>query len=185
MIFICFISDPPSRQLNDRTLSYEANGPGISTNRNFINREIVGGFESGGRTQRYNESNNGHNNDLTVNNHNTGESSTDPSLIYLEQMNKMARMSGFGSVEEMMTFQQNMIANMMAQGGMPNVDQHQMVNQQQQYQQVYQQQQYQQPAQENQLQQQQQYSHQQQGGGRFQGRSVPQYNMQIRNIFAA
>jgi hypothetical protein len=174
LISICFISDPPKRQFNDRTVSYEANGPRISTNRNSINKEIVGGFESF----------NGHNYDPTVNDHHIGGSSTDPSLIYLEQMNKMARMSGFGSVEEMMTFQQNMIANMMAQGGMPNVDQHQMMNQQQQYQQVYQQQQYQQPAQENQ-QQQQQYSHQQQGGGRFQGRSVPQYNIQIRNVLAA
>lgn len=43
----------------------------------------------------------------------------DPSMMYMEQMNIMARMSGFGSVEEMMFFQQNMMANMMGGPGMP------------------------------------------------------------------
>jgi hypothetical protein len=143
------------------------------TSRNSINNK------SGGIIQGHNESYHGQNDPVLPN---SMGNSTDPSLVYLEQMNKMARMSGFGSVEEMMTFQQNMIANMMAQGGMPNVDQNQMMNQQQQYQQMYRQQQYQNPGQENQ--QQQQYSHQQ-GGGRSQGRSVPQYNIQIRHLLAA
>lgn len=43
----------------------------------------------------------------------------DPSAMYMEQMNMMARMSGFGNVEDMMHFQQNMMANMMGGGGMP------------------------------------------------------------------
>mmetsp|Transcript_17958 Transcript_17958/g.17279 ORF Transcript_17958/g.17279 Transcript_17958/m.17279 type:complete len:549 (-) Transcript_17958:1375-3021(-) len=168
------LGDPPGRQFNDRSVSYEPGGPGMVTSGNSVNNE------SGGIIKGYNESYHGYNDSSLTNS--MGDS-IDPSLVYLEQMNKMARMSGFGSVEEMMTFQQNMIANMMAQGGMPNVDQNQMMNQQQQYQQISQQQQYQNPGQENQ--QQQQYSHQQQGGGRSQGRSVPQYYIQIRNILTA
>ena len=47
-----------------------------------------------------------------------GAGAMDPSMMYMEQMNIMARMSGFGSAEEMMFFQQSMMANMMG-GGMP------------------------------------------------------------------
>ena len=42
----------------------------------------------------------------------------DPAFMYIEQMNMMAHRSGFASVEEMMFFQQNMMASMMG-GGMP------------------------------------------------------------------
>ena len=41
----------------------------------------------------------------------------DPKFAYMEQMNMMAHMSGFGSAEEMLFFQQSMMANMMG-GGM-------------------------------------------------------------------
>lgn len=46
----------------------------------------------------------------------------DPKFAYMEQMNLMAHMSGFGSAEEMLFFQQNMMANMMGGGmGMPGM----------------------------------------------------------------
>lgn len=184
-------------------MSHEATGgPGLTTRRKFSNQEMVGGFEPGVMMQGRNEPYHGHNEPSPLHGHDGGQinsmgSSTDPSLMYLEQMNKMARMSGFGSVEEMMTFQQNMIANMMAQGGMPNLDQNQIINkqqQQQQYQHIQEQYQHPQPPNQNQQQQQHsqnqqqpQYGYQQQGRGRGNnhGRSVPKYNIQIRNVLAA